>query len=139
MATFGTESESKLKTLHPKLVLVMRSAIEVMDFKIIYTDRSVELQNELVNSGLSQKLNSKHIIQADGFSHAVDIAPFYAWKRPQIDWKDTKAFYYLAGIVMGHAYELGVQLRYGGDWNHNNDLNDQSFFDLSHFELAEYV
>ena len=135
MPSFGTKSEEKLLSLHPKLAEVARTVIQCMDYKIIHTVRTLEEQKHLFETGQSQILLSKHLIQPDGFSHAIDAAPFYAWKRPQIDWKDTKSFYFLAGMFMQAAYLLGVKLRYGGDWNMNNDLNDQKFFDLGHFEI----
>ncbi len=61
---------------------------------------------------------------------AVDIAPY------PIDWKDHKRFYYLAGIVKGVASQMGIKVRWGGDWDSDNDLNDQSFMDLGHFEIV---
>ena len=63
-------------------------------------------------------------------SEAVDIAPY------PINWKDTEKFYYVAGIVMGVAGMLGIELRWGGDWDRDDDLHDQTFMDLGHFELV---
>jgi len=135
MPFFGKASEEKLSQLHPKLVTVARTVIQVMDFTVVYTLRSPEEQKFLLSIGQSKTLDSKHLLQPDGFAWAIDVAPFYAWKRPQIDWNDKKAFYYLAGMFVQAAYLLDVNIRYGGDWNMNDDLNDQTFFDLGHFEL----
>jgi peptidoglycan L-alanyl-D-glutamate endopeptidase CwlK len=77
--------------------------------------------------------NGKHNISP---SNAVDVAPY------PLDWKNTKRFYHFAGFVLGVAEELKLQnkishaIRWGGDWNSNNNLEDQTFFDLVHFELV---
>ena len=70
---------------------------------------------------------------------AVDVAPY------PIEWKNTKRFYHFAGFVKGAFRELqnsgeiskNWKLRWGGDWDSDNDLDDQSFMDLVHFELVE--
>lgn len=49
-------------------------------------------------------------------------------------------YYYFGGYVLGTADqmrkhgELTSQIRYGGDWNMNRQIDDQSFNDLVHFE-----
>ncbi len=64
-------------------------------------------------------------------SLAADVAPW------PLDWKDKERFYHFAGRVSGIAQMLGIAIRWGGDWNGNNDLKDQTFYDLPHFELAQ--
>lgn len=73
-------------------------------------------------------MDSKHLALP---SRAVDVAPY------PINWGDKKRFYHFAGYVQGLAAQLGISLRWGGDWDGDNDLNDQTFFDLVHFELKE--
>jgi peptidoglycan L-alanyl-D-glutamate endopeptidase CwlK len=70
-------------------------------------------------------MNSKHLT-----GNAVDLAPY------PIDWKNTKRFYHFAGIVLGVATEMGIRIRWGGDWDMDDDLDDQSFMDLVHFEIV---
>jgi hypothetical protein len=60
---------------------------------------------------------------------AVDVAPY------PVDWNDKERFYYFAGFVKGVASSLGISIRWGGDWNSDNNLKNQTFFDLPHFEL----
>lgn len=64
-------------------------------------------------------------------SIAIDVSPF------PIDWKNYKRFYYFIGIVMGIAHKMGIKIRAGHDWDMDNDLDDQTFNDLVHFELIE--
>ena len=71
-------------------------------------------------------MESKHL---DGL--AVDIAPH------PIDWEDIKRFTYLAGIVVGIAHSMDIPIRWGGNWDRDNEiLSDQKFDDCPHFELV---
>ena len=38
-------------------------------------------------------------------------------------------------FVRGVAYKMGVEIRWGGDWDGDFDLKDQTFMDLVHFEI----
>ena len=80
-------------------------------------------------AGKSQTLNSRHLPQEDGYSHAVDVAPY------PIDWDDTKRFFYLAGLIMGIAEMKGVKLTWGRDWDGDEDFDEHTLKDGPHFEL----
>jgi len=67
---------------------------------------------------------------------ATDAAPWFQ-EEPNIRWYDTKSFYHFAGFVLGIAAVMGIELRWGGDWDMDDDLHDQTFNDLVHFELKE--
>ena len=56
--------------------------------------------------------------------------------RPRDYTKDLNQFYYFAGIVIATARDLDIVLRWGGDWDRDHDLSDQSFDDLVHFEVT---
>lgn len=133
MATFGAESLKNLEKVHPKLVAICTDAIKIMDFKVLDGVRTVEEQRINVARGKSWTMNSKHLIQPDGFSHAVDLAPF------PIVWKDTEEFCVLAGVMRALAFEHGVRLRWGGDWNQNDSTLDERSRDYGHFEIVEGV
>ena len=66
----------------------------------------------------------------------VDVAPY------PIDWEDLDRFRYFAGYVMGVAAILHSEglithrLRWGGDWNRDTQVKDNSFNDMPHFELV---
>ena len=73
---FGTKSLSKLEGVHPDLVEIMKLAVSksTIDFGISQGVRTKSHQAELVKSGASKTMNSKHLPQEiDGFAHAVDI------------------------------------------------------------------
>ncbi|MCR4307668.1 MAG: hypothetical protein NUV80_03835 [Candidatus Berkelbacteria bacterium] len=104
------------------------------------TIRTLEQQEELFKSGRSKTMNSKHLITPEHpFSRAIDAGPWpFQWPQENADkWLDWGKLYYFAGIVMSTASQLGIKIRYGGDWNGNFDLKDQNFYDGVHFELIE--
>lgn len=128
MPNFGKKSQEKLDTCHPDIKRVMEKAIEIYDFSVIYGFRSLELQKKLYNSRpqLTKTLRGKH---NEVPSKGVDVTPY------PIDFNNLKRFYFMAGIILTVAESLGVELRWGGDWDGDKDLDDQTFMDLGHFEL----
>lgn len=65
-------------------------------------------------------------------AEAVDVAPWIAGIG--IPWKSRSQFYFLAGFVMAKAAQLDIPIRWGGDWDSDFNVLDQSFDDLVHFE-----
>jgi peptidoglycan L-alanyl-D-glutamate endopeptidase CwlK len=131
MYTFGKMSRERLASCDDRLQRICWDAIDlgIMDFSVICGYRNEEEQNRLFHEGKT-KLgypNSKHNKQ---LSHAVDLVPY------PIDWSDHKRFHVLAGIIITVAKCKAIDLRWGGDWDGDMDLNDQSFIDLPHFELV---
>jgi hypothetical protein len=75
-------------------------------------------------------------VEPPELSRAVDIAPWFSVK-PHIRWDHEREFVYLAGHMMMAAAALGVDLRWGGDWDSDQDLYDSNKpFDLGHFEVV---
>lgn len=139
MPAFSTQSQQKLQTCHLALQQVARKAIRLYDFTVLHGHRGEALQNRLFSEGKSTLRwpESKHNKTP---SQAVDIAPY------PIDWGESPddaarqvavgRFYYQAGLVFGIAADLGIALRWGGDWDRDQDFYDQKFNDLVHFELV---
>ena len=123
MPRFCKSSKSRLKGLDPRLVVVLERVCKHFDITVIEGLRSQKRQNELVKQGKSKTKFGKHVQ-----GKAVDIAPY------PIDWTRDR-FYFLAGLVFAKADELGIKIRWGGDWDNDKDFKDQSFDDLPHFEL----
>ena len=124
-------SQKKLDSCHPKLQQLVREVLKVVDVTVVHGHRNEAEQNEIYDQGFTKKRwpDSKH----NRFpSEAVDLAPY----NNGIDWNDLHSFYFVAGVVMGIASRLGIKIRFGGDWNMNGDLTDESFLDLGHFELV---
>ena len=128
MPSFSSRSQEKLDTCHPDLIRLFKEVVKHYDCTILEGRRSFKRQEKLFAEGKSKTMNSKHLSNP---SIAVDVAPY------PIDWDDKQRFYHFGGYVLGVANELGIKIRWGGDWNGNLNLKDQNFFDLPHFELID--
>ena len=130
MPAFSSKSADTLSRCHPDLQRICARVIEIYDFTVLEGYRSNDRQDELYRQGNS-KLRAGESKHNRYPSAAVDLAPY------PIDWGDSKRFFLLAGFMFQAAADLGVPLRWGGDWNGNWDHTDQSFHDLPHFEINE--
>ena len=133
MYTFSKRSREQLNTCHPKLVQVLEAAIKKIDFSVIEGHRGEAEQNRAFAEGKSRLRwpDSKHNKMP---SEAVDIWP-YPFK-PEY-WNQIEVWENLAKVVLECAEELGIKIRWGGDWNQNGDWRDEKFIDGPHFELME--
>ena len=135
MASFGIKSRDILHTCDDRLQEILREAIKVIDFSVLEGYRSTETQQKYYKDGKS-KLDgiikrSKHQSYP---SKAVDIAPY------PIDFGDKEKararFYHLMGVIKAISYQKGIPIRFGMDWDGDDNFEDQSFDDLPHLELA---
>lgn len=134
MPKFSQASFSKLSTCHQDLQVLFYEVIKNFDCTILEGYRNKEAQDKAFAEGYSQLKwpNGKHNHQP---SLAID-----ALKYP-IDYKDDVGNCYFAGIVMGIAQMLFSQgkithkIRWGGDFNQNNEVKDGKFIDVAHFEI----
>ncbi|MDF7270706.1 M15 family metallopeptidase [Proteus mirabilis] len=115
-------SEENLRGVHPDLVKVVHRALEItdIDFMVIEGKRNEARQRQLVASGKSQTMNSRHLT-----GHAVDCAPLV---NNQIHWNDWSYFKKVADAMIKSAKELGVDIEWGGNW--------KTFKDGPHFQLT---
>ncbi len=125
----GPTSIEKLRGVHPLLVAVVVRAIRLsaVDFTVYEGLRSLERQKELVASGASQTLNSRHLVGC-----AVDLPAWVGFPS----W-DIKLLRSIKVAMFAAAEEMGVTLRWGGDWDGDGDQRDETFRDDVHFELPE--
>lgn len=119
--TFGSRSTKNMTGIHPDLRLVLDKALEdsPLDFVVIEGLRTKERQEQLVASGASRRLDSRHIT-----GHAVDLLPIGPNGKPAFDWP---LYNQLGPAVKKAAADLDVELDWGGDW--------KKFKDGPHFEL----
>lgn len=127
MYKFGTRSQERLKTCHPDLQRIANELIKMMDVTVLEGIRTPEQQAENVKNGVSKTHDTKHLKQPDGYSHAMDLAPW------PIDWNNRERFVYMQGMIRGIAQQLGIKIRSGIDWK--SDGNISNFFDGPHVEL----
>lgn len=130
---WGTRSKAAYDTLHPALQSTMDYVLrEVADVSLLFGHRDEATQNHFFATGKS-KLEYPKSRHNSWPSEAVDFQPYPMPKRKEKVWA---ALAYIAGRAIEHAASKGVTLRWGGDWNRNGDLTDQSFDDLFHLELV---
>jgi len=140
MANFSKASLDKLSTCHIDLQTLFNEVIKEFDCIVMEGHRGQEAQDEAFRTGKSQKKYPYGNHNATP-SNAVDVAP-YDTKKKTINWNDKITFYYFSGFVLGIAYKLKQEgkishsIRWGGDWNSDDDLHDQTLFDLVHFEIV---
>lgn len=118
--SLSQKSLDRMKGVDDRLVRVVKRAIELtpIDFTVTEGLRTLERQKELVAKGFSQTMNSKHL---KGL--AVDLGALVDGK---LTW-EKKPYYTIADAMKQAAAELGIAIRWGGDF--------KSFFDGPHFEL----
>ena len=137
MPTFGKRSEEILSTLHPNLITVLRTAIQIKDFTIVEGFRDKAAQDAAFTRGASKIKwpNGKHNTSP---SMAVDIRPWDFVKNEPVPWDKTEEYILLAGIIIACAYLLDIPIRWGHDWNRNALMLDEvgKLVDMPHFELV---
>ena len=141
MPHFSEQSKERLSTCDPSLQLIFNKVIKHYDCSIIEGERSKEKQNEYFDKGVS-KLRYPNGNHNSSPSRAVDAAPH---PYPNLHSKDKREvrkeldrIFYFSGFVMAIAIgtEIGIELRWGGDWDRDKMLTDQKWDDLFHFELT---
>ena len=143
--SFTQSSLDKMEKVHPKLVEVMKEAIEnsPFDFRITDGARTTEEQFALYQKGRTlpgpkvtncdgKKFKSNHQIKSDGFGHAVDIFPcgvvengVYR-KFTSEEGYDDKKLRLIANHILAVAKSKNVNVEWGGNWKMK---------DTPHFEL----
>lgn len=116
----SARSESRLVGVHPDLVRIVRKALEIspVDFSVAEGLRTLERQRELVSTGKSRIMNSRHLT-----GHAVDLYPVSKAGAEWV-WAD---FVQLVDAMKNAAQALGLPLQCGHDW--------KSFPDSPHHQL----
>ena len=113
MFKLSQRSLDKMKGVKPELVTVVKKAITLtkIDFGVIEGLRTEEKQKELVESGASQTMKSKHLI-----GDAVDLM---AYVNGRGCWELT-VYDEIADAMKEAAYEEDVMIRWGAAWNIND-------------------
>lgn len=133
MFKLGKRSEERLVGVDARLVAVVRRAIELstVDFTVLEGVRTIARQKELYAQGrtapgkiVTWTMKSKHI---DGL--AVDLVPF------PVDWNDVGKFMAISRAMFAAASELGVNIRWGANWDGDDKPFEKGEYDSPHFEL----
>lgn len=137
---FSQKSLDRLSGVHPDLVTLVHDvmAMQVMDFTVAEGVRTLARQKELVAAGKSRTMLSKHLVQADGYGHAVDLYP-YPVNMPAVHKGDAREIYrfgVLCGLMLAAARRRGILIVNGADWDGDGQTLDHTFFDSPHYQLV---
>ena len=136
MNYFSKRSKENLEECHVTLRNIFNRVLRVHDCSIIEGYRGETKQNQYYYG--KPKLSHKKFPESlhnQKPSLAIHAVPYFPDRK--LDWDDKKAFIHFAGIVKGVASQMPEKpvIRWGGDWDRDNDLQDQTWDDLAHFEL----
>ena len=114
MFKLSNRSLEKLEGVNPVLVETVKEAIKLssVDFGVIYGVRSLEEQKKLYESKRSQTMKSKHLIQDDKTSHAVDLM---AYDGSNPSW-DLVMYDDIADAMKAAALKTGAKISWGAAW-----------------------
>ena len=128
MPYFGKTSKKRLSTCDDRLQKVFNEVIKHVDCSVLEGHRSKDRQNKLYEEEKTKVKypDGRHNRQP---SSAVDVTPY------PVDWKDRERQTLFAGFVIGVASQMGINLRWGGDWDQDFQVVDNRFDDFPHFEL----
>jgi hypothetical protein len=141
------------------LVWVAGDVIQIIDYSLIETARPKVVQDSYVASGASTlpwPLSKHNVYDGRPLAEAMDIWPYVppfgalsghpdqiaaitaqTGQNPEAVREFVyKAFARLAGVVEACAHARGYVTRWGGDWDGDGNLLDQSFHDLPHHEIV---
>lgn len=121
MYKLGARSLERLQGVHPDLVAVVKLAIQKteIDFTVLEGLRTKERQVQLVASGASRTMNSRHLT-----GHAVDLG---AMINGKVEWS-WPLYDKIAKAMKEAAEELNIPVEWGGDF--------KSFKDGPHWQLS---
>ncbi len=129
MPQFSDKSVSNLATCDTRLLRLFQRVVRDFDCTILEGHRNKDRQNQLVEEGKSQ-------VRWPGGKHntlpslAIDVTPY------PIAWDDRERQTLFAGFVLATAKAMGIDLRWGGDWDSDTEVRDNRFDDLVHFEIV---
>jgi peptidoglycan L-alanyl-D-glutamate endopeptidase CwlK len=143
MNKYSRNSARRVNECHDDLKLIFAIVLLSYDHAVLTGERGKDAQNAAFKAGRSkvQWPNSKHNSTP---SMAIDASPYPIPKNwGDGDRNELEKFRYFAFYVIGVAdtlYHAGITthtVRWGGDWDSDKDVTDQTFDDLVHFELRE--
>jgi len=105
----------RLEGVHPDMTAVVERAIQLtgVDFGVTQGVRTLDEQKANVAAGRSQTMASKHLLQDDGFSHAVDVV---AYVGSDVSW-ELNMYDNICDAFKTAAEEVGCSIKWGAAWS----------------------
>jgi hypothetical protein len=138
----GKASERNLAGVHPTLADAVRLAIGYteQDFCILKNGgvRSAATARANAAKGVGVA-NSLHILQPDGFGHAVDLVAYQGgpvWGQTS---SEIRRLYDPIRAAMYRACdELGLLIQNGADWDNDAIVGERGEWDHPHFQMPQW-
>ena len=113
-------SLDNLEGVHEDLVRVVKRAIDIteVDFGVSEGLRTLEEQKEMVRTGASDTMNSRHLT-----GHAVDLM---AYVGARVSW-EWPLYHKILDAMKQAAEELNVEIRWGGCWKNLKEIEDSEY------------
>jgi peptidoglycan L-alanyl-D-glutamate endopeptidase CwlK len=137
MPLYSSSSKAKLAMAHHDLQIVFNEVVRWYDCTIADSYRTKAKQHEYFTSIPQLSKVDYPTVHNTKPSNAVDVYPYI---KGTVSF-DLKQGLHFGGWVMALAnkmHEDGLikhQIRWGGDWNGDHDINDNPFEDTGHFEI----
>jgi len=137
MRVFKDVYAQRLATCHDDLQQLFEAVNQIVPCYPIVGHRT-KADQDAAFAKKASKLQWPHSKHNSMPSLAVDVVPDMVPETDKLDldWNYIAHFYYLAGVVRAEAQRLGIRVRWGGDWDSDGNLKENTFNDLVHFELV---
>jgi len=157
--SFGRRSKEAIDTLQPPLQKVLYRAIEIVDITVLKGRREKEEQDAKFESGASQVKypDSAHNVLVPTYkAWGFDAMPYTPGIPGGVDWRTDKEMFealkagdmrealeilenikrikMVSGIILGIAYEQGIRLVNGSDWDGDLNFMEHSLKDSPHYQ-----
>lgn len=126
----GALTMRRIQGVHPDLVKVVERAIQItpVDFTVLEGLRTIQRQQELLKTGATTTLKSRHLT-----GHAVDLGALIGGK---VRW-DWGLYLIIADAMKSASEELGIPIRWGGTWDLLYKLKSPIMADVLHREFPD--
>jgi peptidoglycan L-alanyl-D-glutamate endopeptidase CwlK len=131
MNQFSRKSLENLSTANTTMQSIAVEVLRIKDHSVLKGHRPKDEQNKAFAVGASQLQwpDGKHNALP---SVALDVQTYPV---PDGDQALREDQLYLLGLYVGVAYEMGVTLRTGADWDRDGEIADNGFDDFFHVEI----
>lgn len=150
MPNYGTSSKQTIAQCHPDLRTIAGELILSVNVSAKNAKRTIPEQIVNIRNKVSKTLDSRHIPRDEEGNYAPSAPSNAIHFLPYIDrnynpWpqradpilvtqKKIGMFFRVAGAVGAISEALGIDIRWGGDWDGDGNPFDQKFDDYGHYE-----
>lgn len=134
MPKFSKRSIEHLQKCHVDLQTLMNEVIKTIDITVMCGHRGEKEQNEAFDKGYS-KLKYPESKHNKTPSLAVDVVPYPTYYDDVTKLKEMGLYIVEVAKKLLDEGKITHEIRWGGDWDSDGDLNDQTFIDYPHFEI----